>query len=167
MAKRRRKSGKSKRRRRNPSNPSNPPRRRAAARTTHRRRRNPREGFGDRAMKLAGGAIVALATGSLVVFGMGKLSATHPNIAEYGLPAAGFLTGVALYKTHPTLGAGMALGAAAPFALPLGGKLLVATQQTTTPATTAAGIGRAIRAAQMGAVQMGAVQMGRAYRGYG
>jgi hypothetical protein len=173
MAKKR-KSGKAKRRR----NPSNPPRRRrrsAGKRATHRRRRRNPEGFADRAMKLAGGAIVALGTGALVMVGMSKLAPTYPNVAEYGLPAAGFLAGALVYKSHPTLGAGVALGSvAAPFALPLGSKILSATSSTTTPtatpATTAAGIGRAMRAVQLGAVQqqrLGAVQMGRAYRGYG
>lgn len=175
MAKRR-KGGKRRRRRNQNPNPSNPPRRRRRAsgrrrEAPRRRRRNP-EGFGDRAMKLAGGAVVALATGALVLVGMSKLAPTHPNVAEYGVPAAGFLLGAGIYKTHPTLGAGMALGSvAAPFALPLGSKLLAATTPASS-STTAAGIGRALRAAQyfpMGAVQrpMGAVQMARAYRGYG
>ena len=173
MAKKRRSGGKKRRR----SNPSNPPRgrRRASARRSNppRRRRNPREGFGDRALKLALGAGIALGTGALVMVGMSKLAPTYPNVAEYGVPAGGFLAGALLYKSHPTLGAGVALGSvAAPFALPLGSKLLAATQQQTTPATTtttAAGIGRAMRAVQLAAVQrpMGAVQMGRAYRGYG
>lgn len=174
MAKKRRKSGKAKRRRSNPSNPPRHRRRSSGKRRVTRRRRNPAEGFGDRAMKLAGGALIALGTGALVMVGMSKLAPTYPNVAEYGIPAGGFLAGALLYKSHPTLGAGMALGSvAAPFALPLGSKILAATSTTTTtPATTtttAAGIGRAMRAVQMGAVQrpMGAVQMGRAYRGYG
>jgi hypothetical protein len=170
MAKKR-KSGKAKRRR--STNPSNPPRRRrrSAGKRSNpsRRRRNPREGFADRAMKLALGAGIALGTGALTLVGMSKLAPTYPNVAEYGVPAAGFVAGALLYKSHPTFGAGVALGSvAAPFALPLGSKLLNAINPTpATTTTTAAGIGRALRAVQMGSVQrpMGAVQMGRAYRG--
>jgi hypothetical protein len=169
------KSGKAKRRR---SNPSNPPRRRRSSGRRNptnppRRRRNP-ETFADRAMKLGGGALLALGTGGLLIFGMGKLSATHPTLAEYGLPAAAFVAGAAVAKSHPILGGGIAVGALSPFALQVGSELLTMSPATTpattttTPATattTAAGIGRAIRAVQMGAVQrpLGAMQLARAY----
>jgi hypothetical protein len=175
MAKKK-KSGGRRKTRRNPSNPSNPRRRRSSGRRAappRRRRRNP-ETFADRAMKLGGGALLALGTGGLLIFGMGKLSATHPTLAEYGLPAAAFVAGAAVAKSHPILGGGIAVGALSPFALQVGSKLLTMSPATTpattttTPATattTAAGIGRAIRAVQMGAVQrpLGAVQLGRAY----
>jgi hypothetical protein len=170
MAKKRKSGGRKKARK----NPSNPPRRRASGRRTksnppRRRRRNPRGGgFGDRAVKLAGGAAIALIAGAGVLVGMSKLAPTYPNVAEYGVPLAGFALGAALYKSHPTIGAGLALGSvAAPFALPLGSKILNATNPApASTTTTAAGIAAVMR--QMGAVQrpMGAVQMGRAYRGY-
>jgi hypothetical protein len=171
MAKKRKSGGRKKARK----NPSNPPRRRASGRRTksapaRRRRRNPSGGFGDRAVKLAGGAAIALIAGAGVLVGMSKLAPTYPNVAEYGVPLAGFALGAALYKSHPTIGAGLALGSvAAPFALPLGSKILNATNPApASTTTTAAGIAAVMR--QMGAVQarpMGAVQMGRAYRAYG
>jgi hypothetical protein len=140
------------------SNPSNP--RRSRKRTHHRRRRNPSGGFMDRAAKLAGGALVAVGTGVAETFAMSKFSpqgATMSMVVEYGVPAAVFLTGVAVAKSSPTIGVGMALGAFAPFVLPITSKALAATAPAT-PSTTAAGISRAYRA-------MRAVQ-GRQY-GYG
>jgi hypothetical protein len=67
----------------------------------------------------------------------------------YGIPALAFLAGVGIARTMPTLGVGMALGAASPFVIPVATKLLTATAPATTPATTAA---------------LRAVTMSRAYR---
>ncbi len=141
-----------------------------------RRRRNPSNGFGDRAMMLAGGALAALAAGAGVLVGMSKIQPGQP-ISTYGIPAVGFLLGAAVAKSHPVLGAGVALGSvAAPFALPLTSKLLAATTPATTTTTTTtqpaattaaattAGIAAASRRLGLGAVHMGAVHMGQ-YRG--
>lgn len=166
--KRRRRAGT--KRRRNPANPSR--RRRASPRRHTRRRRNPAAGgFVDRLTHLAGGALAAVGTGVLVIYGQSKLQpapvagattpATPSNLVLYGVPLAAFLAGTALAGKIPTLGAGVALGAFSPFALPLASKMLAAstattatTTTTTQPAaTTAAGLGRAFRS--MRAVSMG------------
>ena len=139
-----------------------------------RRRRNPAEGFGDRAMKLAGGTLAALGAGTLVLIGISKIQPGQP-ISTYGIPALGFVAGAAIAKSHPMLGGGIALGSvAAPFTLPIASKLLATMQPAssttttmTTPASTAAattqGIATAYRRRMMGmgAVHMGAVHMGR------
>jgi len=136
------------------SNPGKKPRR------TGRRRRNPGT-FAERAGKLAGGALVAVGTAVLVTYGQSKLMPGQA-VTLYGIPALGFLAGVGIARTMPTLGVGMALGSFAPFALPLTSKLLAAT--TPTPAAAqAAGIARAfrsMRAVQMGRGRMGAIDMG-------
>jgi len=150
MAKKR---GKGKHRRSNP---------RASSKAHHphrRRRRNPSSDFGTRLGRLALGATVAVGTAVGVTFLTGKIAPGNP-LSLYGIPAATFVAGAAIAKKMPLLGAGMALGAPAPFALPLATKLLLATEPAT-PATTSAGIARAYR--RMGAVHMGAVHMGRAY----
>lgn len=120
-------------------------------------------GFVDRLTHLAGGALVAVGTGVLVTYGQSKLqpATTTPgspsNLVLYGVPLAAFLAGTALAGKMPTLGAGVALGAFSPFALPLASKMLAASTATTTTtqpaAATAAGLGRAFRS--MRAVSMG------------
>ena len=133
-------------------NPKNPHRR--------PRRRNPSGTFGDRVGRLAMGAAVALDTGVAVVFVMSKAPAGP--LSEYGIPIATGLVGAAVYRTMPTLGAGMALGAASPFVLPLASKLIIATTPST-PSATAAGIARSMRtmrAVSMGRGRMGAIDMG-------
>lgn len=140
-----------------------------------RRRRNPRGGFGDRAMSLAGGALAGLAAGALVLVGMSKFQPGQP-ISTYGVPAVGLLAGAGIAKSHPILGAGIAIGSvAAPFALPVTSKILAATTPstttttTTTPTQTAAGIASALRRGlPMGAVYspMGAVHLGAVHPAY-
>lgn len=138
--------------RRNPSNPR---------RTHHRRRRNPRGDFSDRALKLGGAAIAAVAGGVLSYVAMSKL-AQYGAVAEYGVPAVLFGTGVAVAKSHPLVGGGLALGAAAPFVAPLASKAIAAIEPPKPAPATTAGIARAARA--MRAVQMRSVQMaGRIY----
>lgn len=141
----------------------------------HRRRRNPGGGtFMSRAGHLAGGALVALATGILVTVATGKIS-PGSNVSLYGIPLATFVGGVAIAGKAPTIGTGMALGAFGPFALPAASHILAGGSPSMTPvmARTAAGLGRAarqMRAVSMGrsepsdrnldAVSMGAVSMG-------
>jgi hypothetical protein len=128
-------------------NPKNPKR---------RARRNPAGGFGDRAMKLLGGAAVVVATGIGVTYAMSKLD-PGSNVSTYGIPLVTFGVGAALARKMPVLGGGMALGAATPFVLPLTSRVLALGQPT--PATTAAGLGRMLN--QMRSVhQLGAVQRG-------
>jgi hypothetical protein len=116
-------------------------------------RRNP-AGFGDRAMRLLGGAAVVLGTGIGVTYAMAKI-APGTNGSMYGIPAATFVVGAALAKKMPVLGAGMALGAATPFAVPLASRVLAMGQDSGTQARAAAGLGRMLRAVQ--ARQLGAV----------
>lgn len=133
--------------RRNPSNPK---------RGHHRRRRNPGDGFMSRAGRLAGAALVALGTGALVTVATAKIAPGNP-LSLYGIPAGTFLAGAAIAKKAPTIGGGMALGAFAPFAVPVGSQILSMTSGQ--PAsTTAAGIARAYRS--MRAIDMGAIDMG-------
>lgn len=140
-----------------------------------RRRRNPGSGgFLSRAGHLAGGALVALATGVLVTVATGKASAGG-NLALYGIPAGTFVAGAALSKMAPTIGTGVALGAFAPFALPVASHILAGDTPTASlspvMAKTAAGLGRAareMRAVTMGrrgmsAVDISAVNLGDAY----
>jgi len=146
-----------KRRRRARKNPANPRRRRASRKNPiHRRRRRNPETFAQRAGKLAAGAVVAVGTGVLVTYAASKIQ-PGTAISMYGIPALAFLAGVGIARTMPTLGVGMALGAASPFVIPVATKLLSATQPATTPTTAAAlhaaGIARAYR--RMSAVSMG------------
>lgn len=131
------------------------------------RRRNPGT-FMERAGKLAGGALLAVGTGVGVTYAMTKLAPMIGSpAAEYGVPLVTFGIGVAVARTMPTLGVGMALGSFAPFVIPVTGKLLSATAPST-PSATAAGIARRLRQmravsiGRMGAIDMGAVDM--AYR---
>lgn len=112
-------------------------------------------------MKLAGGALATLVSGVVVTVAISKAPATWGKAAEYGIPAAAFLAGAAVAKSHPMVGGGVALGAFTPFVLPLASKALTALPAAQTPAATAAGIGRAfrsMRAVDLGAVDMGAVE---------
>jgi hypothetical protein len=135
----------------------------------HRRRRNPNT-FMERAGKLAGAGLIAVATGVVGTVAMTKLAPTvGSSVAEYGVPIALFGLGAAAYRTMPTLGAGMALGAFTPFVIPLASKLLNAVSPSS-PSQAAAGIARSMRnmravsMGRMGAIDMGAVDMmGRAY----
>jgi hypothetical protein len=158
-------------------NPANPTKRRGSRRNPRRRalgrRRNPPNTFGDRVMRLAGGALVAVGTGVAVIYGQSKIQ-PGTSLSLYGVPAAAFLAGAALAKNSPMLGGGIALGAFAPFALPLASKALTATGTPNTPAVSAAGLGRAMRSLRaveyrggLGSVDlpMGAVDLGyTAYR---
>ena len=142
---------------------------------SRRRRRNPGT-FAERAGKLAGGAAVAVLSAIGVTFGTAKIM-PGSKLSLYGIPGLVFLAGVGIARTMPTLGVGMALGAFAPFALPLTSKLLTATTPAapSSPAVTAAGISRAFRGMRavsigaghraMRAVDLGAVDMGTAYHG--
>jgi len=162
MAKKKKGGGKRKSPRR--SNPSNP------KKGSHRRRRrNPPNDFLGRVGRLAGGAAVAVATAVGVTYATSKVM-PGSNVSLYGIPALAFLAGAAMSKSMPILGTGIALGAPAPFALPLATKLLALTPATSTtpaatttqtPAQTTSGIGRAYR--RMRAVDMGAVDMGAVY----
>lgn len=127
-------------RRRNPSNPRR-------KKGHHRRRRNPGDTFMSRAGRLLGGAAVAVATGVAVTYVQAKWMPGNP-LTLYGVPAAGFLAGVALAKKAPTFGVGMALGSASPFVLPLGSRLLAA-------GTPTANASRTTAAVELGAVEMG------------
>ncbi len=113
-------------------------------------RRNP-SGFGDRAMRLLGGAAVVLATGVGVTYAMSKIA---PGTAGsmYGIPAATFVLGAALAKKAPVI------GAATPFAVPLASRVL-AMGQGTDQARATAGLGRMLRAVQARG-QLGAVHRG-------
>jgi hypothetical protein len=149
MAKRRkRRKSSGKRRRKNPAtNPANPRRRRrrvGARRVSRRRRRNPAGGFGDRLIKLGLGAAVAVGTGVAVTYGMGKIM-PGTKTSLYGVPAVAFVAGVAMAKSMPTLGTGIALGAFTPFALPLASKMLSAGIPSANAASTAGAISRAYR----------------------
>lgn len=154
MAKAKKRSGKTSKRK----NPSNPRRRNP---TRGRRRRNPGGSakFSDRFLKLSGAAVAAVAGGVISYVGMSKL-AQYGQAAEYAVPAAMLLTGAALAKSHPLLGAGIGIGAVAPFVPMAASKVLalMPAATPTTPATTTAGLQYRM-ARQMGAVQMGAVQM--------
>jgi len=149
-ARRARKNPANPRRHRRRKNPSNP----------RRRRRNP-ETFAQRGGKLLAGAVVAVGTGVLVTYAASKIM-PGSAVSMYGVPALAFLAGVGIARTMPTLGVGMALGAASPFVLPVATKLLTATQPATPAATTAAlhaaGMARAYRT--MRAVDMGAIDIG-------
>jgi hypothetical protein len=160
-----------KRRAKHRKNPANPARRNPS-RKHARRRRNPKGDFGDRALKLAGATAAAVVGGVVSYVAMTKLS-SYGAAAEYGIPAALFLTGAAIAKSHPLVGGGLALGSVAPFVPAAASKVLAALPASTTPATpstpaaTANGISRAVRnmrAIDMGAVSMGAVSMGRMQR---
>ena len=136
--------------------------------TKHRRRRNPSGDFASRLGKLATITGVAVASAVGVYFGQAKIAPGNP-MSLYGIPAGVFLLGVGIARKMPTIGAGLAIGAPAPFALPLASKLLAATNPT--PATTAAGVGRAYRSMRaidmsgrrLGAVHLGAVHPGSQY----
>ena len=163
MAKKKRSGGKKRSGAKRRSNPSNP--RKGSHR---RRRRNPPNDFLSRVGRLAGGAAVAVGTAVGVTYATSKIM-PGSNVSLYGIPALAFLAGAAMSKSMPILGTGVALGAPAPFALPLATKLLALTPatSTTTSTTTASttqpatattnGIGRAYR--RMRAVDMGAVDM--------
>ena len=143
---------KSAKKRRNPANPSHHKHKGGHPR---RRRRNPKGDFGDRAVKLGMAALAAIGGGVVSYVAMSKLS-SYGAAAEYGVPAAIFLTGAALAKSHPLIGAGLGIGAAAPFVAPLASKALAAMPASTTPATTTTnGIAAVVR--QLGAVQMRSV----------
>jgi hypothetical protein len=174
MAKKKGGGKKPRKARKNPSNPRRRSPRRKHNPSRRPRRRNPGMGggsFGDRAMKLAGGALVAIATGVAVYYGQAKIQ-PGTSLSLYGVPAAAFLAGAYVAKKHPMLGGGMALGAFAPFALPLASKVLSGGAPSANAAQTAQGLGRAMRSMRaleyrgsMGAVDMGAVDMGvLAYR---
>jgi hypothetical protein len=112
-----------------------------------RRRRNPPDTFMGRAGRLLGGAAVALAAGTAVLYGQGKILPGQ-NTSLYGVPAVGFLAGVALAKKMPTVGVGLALGSiAGPFAIPIASKILAgSTPSASTPA---------LKAVELAAVEMG------------
>lgn len=125
----------------------------------------------ERAGRLLGLAAVGVATGVGVTWGASKLM-PGSNVSLYGIPILTFLAGVAISTKMPTLGVGIAAGAASPFVVPVTTKLLAATAPST-PATTAAGIARAYRSMRaidmgrrMSAIDMGAIDMGNyvAYR---
>lgn len=177
MAKSRKGKGKRPKHRKNPS--------RRAGTTHRRRRRNPGGKFSDRFLKLAGAAALAVGGGVVSYVAMSKLS-TYGQAAEYAVPAVLLATGAAIAKSHPLLGAGLGIGAVAPFVPLAASKVLALMPASSTPSTvqptpntaqptvapatpvvtnqtTTTGISRAFRQMRaMGAVQMGAVQMGRA-----
>ena len=139
---------------RNPSNPA----KKNPERAHRRRRRNPKGDFGDRALKLGGAAVAAGVGGVLSYLAMSKL-AQYGAAAEYGVPLVLFGTGVAIARSHPLVGGGLALGSVTPFVAPLASKAIAALPASTTTApATANGIARAMRS--MRAVDMGAVSMG-------
>lgn len=105
----------------------------------------------ERAGRLLGLGAVAVATGVGVTYAASKIM-PGTNTSLYGIPILTFLAGVAISTKMPTLGVGIAAGAATPFVVPLSTKLLTATAPST-PATTAAGISRAYRS--MRAIDMG------------
>lgn len=122
-----------------------------------RRRRNPSGTFGSRLVNLALAGAAGVATGVVVYWGGGQLPA-HPNVAMYGLPAAGLVLGAVVAKSHPLIGAGIGVGAVAPFAVPIATKVLNPSHSTTAALGRAA---RTMRAIPMGAVdrRMGAVDV--------
>lgn len=131
-----------------------------------RRRRNPGSGtFMSRAGHLAGGALVALATGVLVTVATGK-AAAGGNLALYGIPAGTFVAGALIAKPAPTIGTGIALGAFAPFALPVASRILTAgtpsANSAGATAKAAAGLGRSVR--RMSAVQASGMGRSTGYR---
>lgn len=129
--------------------------------THHRRRRNPGTVM-DRAVKLLGGAAVALATGVAVTVATAKIDPGNP-LSLYGIPAATFGLGAAVAGKHPTVGVGMALGSLSPFVIPVSSKVLTAGIPSANANQTAAGLGwamRRMRGARMGAIDMGAIDMG-------
>lgn len=128
-----------------------------------KRRRNPGSGtFMSRAGHLAGGALVALATGVLVTVATGK-AAAGGNLALYGIPAGTFVAGALIAKPAPTIGTGIALGAFAPFALPVASRILTAgTPSVNATAKAAAGLGRSVR--RMSAVQASGMGRSTGYR---
>jgi hypothetical protein len=140
-----------------------------------KRRRNPTT-FLDRVGRLAGVAAIALGSGAATYVATSRIAPGSPA-SLYGIPAGVFLIGAAAYRTMPTLGAGLAIGAVSPFALPIASKA-ASMIAPSSPSSTAAGITRSLRNIRavsmgrnydMGAVDMGAVDMmGRAYgRAYG
>lgn len=150
------------------------PHRRHRKGAQRRRRRSNPSGFMERAGRLLGLGAVAVATGVGVTYAASKIM-PGTNTSLYGIPILTFLAGVAISTKMPTLGVGIAAGAATPFVVPLTTKLMTATAPATpsTPAATTAGIARAYRSMRaidmghrMGAIDMGAIDMGRyvAYR---
>jgi hypothetical protein len=139
--------------RRNPSTA-----RRGSKKGSHRRRRRNPGSFSEKAGQLAVLGAAAVATAVIVTIGTAKIYPGKP-LSLYGIPAVAFLAGVALSKSSPKLGVGIAAGAFAPFALPLASKVLTATTPASTPAVAASGIGRSMRQMAMGR-RMGAVDMG-------
>lgn len=116
-----------------------------------RRRHNP--SFMSRLghVLLVGGVAVAAGVGTL--YASQKLSATHPNLAMYGVPAAGALVGAGVAAKWPTVGIGIAAGSvAAPLSVTVATRLL-------TPSATS-GLASAARRARLRAVHMGAVEDG-------
>lgn len=116
-----------------------------------RRRRNPSGDFGSRLGRLALGATVAVGSAVAVTYLTSKI-APGQAASLYGIPIAVFVGGVALARKFPLVGAGIAIGAPAPFAIPLAARLLTATPSANA-AQTAAGISRAYRT--MRAVDVG------------
>jgi hypothetical protein len=158
MAKRAKKR-KSPKKRRNPSNPA----RRGKGSTRRRRRSNPGS-FSEKMGQLAMLGAAAVATSIVVTVATAKIYPGKP-LSLYGIPALVFLGGVAVSRSMPKLGVGIAAGAFAPFALPLASKALTAMAPAApaAPAVAAAGIGRSMRqmsAVHMGRTRMGAIDMG-------
>lgn len=124
----------------------------------HRRRRsNP--SFGSRLMHVALVGAVAIGAGVGTLYASQKLSASHPNLAMYGVPAVGALLGAAVASKYPAAGIGIAAGSlAAPASVTIATRIL-------TPSATSglAAAARRLRAVDMGAVDMSAVHMGRTY----
>lgn len=120
----------------------------------HRRRRHNPDTYMGRVGRIAGMGLAAIATGVGVYYGAAQIP-QHPNLAMYGLPAAGVLLGAAVAKKMPALGVGIGVGAVSPFALTLAFKLLV----PATPASTTSALARAartIRAVDVGQMGWGA-----------
>jgi hypothetical protein len=133
---------------------------------SHRRRsrRNPKMGFGTALGHALAGAAVMFGTGVLVTVATAKIAPGNP-LSLYGIPAVTAVAGAAIATRAPMIGVGMAAGAAAPFVLPVGSKLLgsgtkVTQMNGTRARQLAAATQRAMRAVELGRVQMGVVEMG-------
>lgn len=129
--------------------------RHASKRKNPRRRRNPRGmTFGTAIGYAVAAMAVMLGTGVIVTLATAKFSPGHP-MSLYGIPAVTAIGGAWLATKAPLIGIGVAVGAASPFVLPLGSRLLGAGSGTQALNGLA---GHATRA--LGAVSLGAVELG-------
>lgn len=130
------------------------------------RRRNPggrKMTFGTALGHALAGAAVMFASGVIVTVATAKIKPGSPW-SLYGIPTVTGLAGAAIATKYPLIGVGVAAGAAAPFVLPTGAKVIAdlpASSQTTSGARQlAAATQRAMRSVQLGRVKMGVVQLG-------